>query len=649
MQLEQAIEQTAEVLAGAVSIYQYNAENEQQADSSEWLAYRHKLSQALPLVPELAHLQQCFGLTEQDLLLLLLAYLPELDNRFAQLFGQLQDGLIYPELDLLLNLVVSNHAEKQTLYKRLLSDHPLTRYELLTLVHSNTLRSACQLNFEITRYLMAITNLNTACDGWLRLLTSKLELVPRLTDADLLDEQGRVSSVVIVRGPLACGKQSAATEVSYQQQRLCFQLQNPSEQPLDLAQWQQIWRFCVMQQANLIWRGGIGKWKKCFNEIVEHFAHTNSQLFLLEKAQAADIAQVLHLLPDIATSKIDLSLASATFAQQVWHYYQQQQLPTDLITKANSGELSAQLLFASCQDKPVRPSKQNLEYANVLHPNLQREQVLLNKTNQDQLDALLLRYQHKDILATQLAQLDYQTGVVSLISGPPGTGKTCLAQLISSELGVPLIQANLAHLASKWIGETEKNLEQLLNFAQQQAAVLFFDEADALFAKRNSVASSQDKNANLLVSYLLQKMESYQGVMVLATNLKANIDSAFFRRCHFYFELDNPSAELRLRLWQHYLPTCIELAADIQLELLASQFLLNGAQIKQVLQQACLTQITHAPQQQQWALSKADLAQAIKHELLKQGDEIHGNSLTYQNKSRVEHPQITLLNQWVGQ
>src|SRR4029079_1743987 len=152
------------------------------------------------------------------------------------------------------------------------------------------------------------------------------------------------------------------------------------------------------------------------------------------------------------------------------------------------------------------------------------------------------------------AKLPYGRGVSAIMAGPPGTGKTMVAQLLAQELGYDLYPIDLSQVVNKYIGETEKNLAKIFDEAETSHAVLFFDEADSLFAKRTEVRSSNDRYANLEVNYLLQRMETYDGVTLLATNLEQGIDDAFKRRVRFSIMFEVPGFEERRRLWRSMFP-----------------------------------------------------------------------------------------------
>jgi SpoVK/Ycf46/Vps4 family AAA+-type ATPase len=206
------------------------------------------------------------------------------------------------------------------------------------------------------------------------------------------------------------------------------------------------------------------------------------------------------------------------------------------------------------------------------------------------------------------------SGVKALFSGPSGTGKTMSAGVIAGDLGLDLYQIDLAGVVSKYIGETEKNLDRIFQAARSSNAVLFFDEADALFGKRSEVKDAHDRYANIEVAYLLQKMEEYEGVAILASNLSTNIDEAFARRMHYVVEFPIPDEALRLRLWRGMIPAGAPLSPDIDLEFLAKQFRIAGGDIRNVV----LTAAFIAAGSSQ-SISMEMMSKAMARQLIKQG------------------------------
>jgi AAA+ superfamily predicted ATPase len=171
-------------------------------------------------------------------------------------------------------------------------------------------------------------------------------------------------------------------------------------------------------------------------------------------------------------------------------------------------------------------------------------------------------------------------GVTALFAGPPGTGKTMAAEVIAGELGLDLFTIDLSSVISKYIGETEKNLERIFAAAAEAYAVLLFDEADALFGKRSEVRDSHDRYANIETAYLLQRMEQYDGVAILTTNLREHLDAAFVRRLQFIVDFPFPDEDQRRRIWQRCFPADAPRADGIDFERLGRDVRLSGAGIK---------------------------------------------------------------------
>ncbi|MBA3818768.1 MAG: ATP-binding protein [Deltaproteobacteria bacterium] len=193
-------------------------------------------------------------------------------------------------------------------------------------------------------------------------------------------------------------------------------------------------------------------------------------------------------------------------------------------------------------------------------------------------------------------------GLAVLMSGPPGTGKTMAAGLVARELGLDLYQVDLSRVVSKYIGETEKNLATVFDAAETGHAILLFDEADSLFAKRSEVKSSNDRYANLEVNYLLQRVEQFRGISLLTTNHETSIDEAFRRRIAIHVRFPIPDESYRELLWRAMLPARAEVARDIDFAGLARAFAMTGGYIKNAALRA--------------AYRAADESSAITHALL---------------------------------
>jgi SpoVK/Ycf46/Vps4 family AAA+-type ATPase len=179
--------------------------------------------------------------------------------------------------------------------------------------------------------------------------------------------------------------------------------------------------------------------------------------------------------------------------------------------------------------------------------------------------------------------LGLSRGVTALFTGEPGTGKTMAASVISSALGIDLFRIDLSAVTSKWVGETEKHLARIFDEAQHANAMLLFDEADSLFGKRTELRSAQDRYANLEVNYVLQRMESFDGVSILTTNFESAIDAAFLRRLNFRVRFPAPEAEERAELWRRLLPPETGLGDHVDFQVLAERFVMTGGHIRNAI------------------------------------------------------------------
>ena len=199
------------------------------------------------------------------------------------------------------------------------------------------------------------------------------------------------------------------------------------------------------------------------------------------------------------------------------------------------------------------------------------------------LQAICAQVEHQGLVLDEWGlrrRYPYGRCVSVLMSGPPGTGKTMTAQVLASRLGLEMYKVDLSQIVDKYIGETEKRLKQVFDQAEKSNMILFFDEADALLGKRSEVKDAKDKHANTEVAYLLQRMEEYQGIVLMATNLAGNMDSAFGRRFRYHLVFTLPDEAMRRQLWQDALVGIP--AQGVQIDYLARQFELSGAQIKNI-------------------------------------------------------------------
>ncbi len=218
------------------------------------------------------------------------------------------------------------------------------------------------------------------------------------------------------------------------------------------------------------------------------------------------------------------------------------------------------------------------------------------------------------VLTDPVLMRKVKPGYRILFYGPSGTGKTLTASLLGNEFKLPVYRIDLSQVVSKYIGETEKNLESVFAKASRKNWILFFDEADALFGKRTSVSSAHDKYANQEVSYLLQRIEEHEGLLILASNFKNNIDDAFLRRFHHIIHFPLPGVAERLGIWKGCAPGSLKVDPSLVWEEIAGAFELTGASIVNVMQYAAL----RAFRRGDGLLRKQDIVEGIKKEFRKE-------------------------------
>jgi len=256
-------------------------------------------------------------------------------------------------------------------------------------------------------------------------------------------------------------------------------------------------------------------------------------------------------------------------------------------------------------DFPAKRIETRFKWSDVvLHPRT------MNQVNDI---GIWLKY-HEKFNSDPNLSVKIKPGYRVLFYGPPGTGKTLTAALLGKEHGKDVYRIDLSQIVSKYIGETEKNLENVFKKAETKDWILFFDEADALFGKRTNVQSAHDKYANQEVSYLLQRVEDYPGLMILASNFKNNLDEAFLRRFHSVVHFPMPNAMERLNLWQNTLPPSLSHDKSINLKELADQYELSGASILNVVHYAALRSYSR----EDGILFHADLIEGVRKEFLKE-------------------------------
>lgn len=254
--------------------------------------------------------------------------------------------------------------------------------------------------------------------------------------------------------------------------------------------------------------------------------------------------------------------------------------------------------------------------AQRLQTALDWEDLILPEETRSQLLELEIWLKHKDFLLKEWEmQRKLKPGYKALFFGPPGTGKTLTAALLGKRMGLDVYRIDLSRLVSKYIGETEKNLAKVFDRAERQNWILFFDEADALFGKRTSVSDAHDRYSNQEVSYLLQRIEEYDGLVILATNLKNNLDEAFMRRFQASIFFPMPQAAERKTLWERGFPEKATLEAKVNLYELAQNYELSGGSILNAIQHSLLMALDHNDR----IIRMDDIREGVRREFQKVG------------------------------
>jgi AAA+ superfamily predicted ATPase len=275
--------------------------------------------------------------------------------------------------------------------------------------------------------------------------------------------------------------------------------------------------------------------------------------------------------------------------------------------------ISTEDLYRACRN---RSSLKLNSLARKINPQRKWQDIVLSTDVKEQLEEICAFVRHKETVYSELGfgkKLSLGKGLNILFAGPSGTGKTLAAEIIAGEVGLDLYKIDLSGIVSKYIGETEKNLKKIFGEAETCNAILFFDEADALFGKRSEINDSHDRYANIEVNYLLQQMEEHEGIIILASNYKMNLDDAFLRRLQFAVEFPFPDEASRRKIWAGVFPEKARIGNDADFDFL-SKFKLTGGNIKNI---AVLSAVLAA--ENSGSIGMEEILRALKREFQKMG------------------------------
>ena len=618
--------------------------------------------QSCAVLPGIGGLSAYWQFSPFDHAVILLALAPEVDLRYERIYAYLQDDVTRrkPTVDLALNLLVTEAHARIESRSRFLPDSPLVQSNLIRLVPDPCHLDAPLLSryLKIDDYLARILLGGVGPDPLLANFCEFIAAVPRVTATEdtlrrlpyfisTLQKRGRPIRLFFSGSP-APSKAAAAQCIA-----------SSIDAPLLLANLSRTnWRSDAFNIASLLVReasrtgavlhveGFDGTAEPAtLRTLLEGLAQYNGAVTIASRSTAvaallaelhffsvvfplpgyemrcavwqreiesagiaADANTVSKLASHFVHDPEQISAAVEAACQRLeWQSTANQLLSSEDITSALTSAARAQ----SATELASLTSK--------LQPVYRWSDIVLPQDSIEQLKEICQRVAHGHHVLEMGGfgkKLSAGKGVAVLFAGPSGTGKTMAAEVIANELGLDLFRIDLSTVVSKYIGETEKNLERIFNAATHSNSVLLFDEADALCGRRSEVRDAHDRYANIEISYLLQKMEQYEGIAILTTNLRGNLDEAFVRRLAFTVHFPFPEESDRLEIWKRIWPaeTCLDPQLDFSA--LAKHFRLSGGNIKNI------------------ALATAFLA-AAEQRPVRMGDILHSTRREYEKVGKV--------------
>jgi ATPase family associated with various cellular activities (AAA) len=639
--LARAVERVAAAYGAEVAADPFRGLYISQRDATQWsqnpriapvLGVAEDEVELVELIDEtspLAALARAYGLTSFDLELIVVALAPEIDVRYERLYAFLQDDVSrrMPSVDLTLNLSCRTADEKLARRDHLGSDAPLLQHDLIELVpdQSTSLPSLLghfvRLDDTVIRYLLQ----QRGVDSRLRRVSVLLE-PDSIHGHVVFDGDERQALAALVADAHAAGERLVlyfSGPRTRSKREMAYVLAGAAGAPL----------LAVDVDYALASEADSGRLLKvAFREALLH----DAILFLepLDQLLASELASVYGRLVDELADRPGVTVLAGTpvappldgpsgvvdVAFPIPSHLDRRSLWRDRLAAdgidlpgpeldqlaglfrltpdqiADAVEVARNRSRLRFAERPAMPelleaarSRSDaalVGLARKIEPIHDWDQIVLPADSMAQLREICAQVVQRHRVLDEWGFARRQSlgkGVSALFAGPSGTGKTMAADIISRELGLVLYKIDLSGVVSKYIGETEKNLERIFAAAENANAILFFDEADALFGKRSEVRDSHDRYANLEIAYLLQRMEQYDGVAILASNLRQNMDEAFVRRLQFVVEFPFPDEEHRARIWPLLFPEEAERSQDIDFEALAHQFRVTGGSIRNIV------------------------------------------------------------------
>ncbi|MHB1318733.1 MAG: ATP-binding protein [Anaerolineae bacterium] len=573
------------------------------------------------------HLQSVFGLTQSEADILLLCLLPELDLKYERIYGFLQDDVTCkrPTVDLLLGLlwpVLEQRIVARALFE---DDATLASHGLMIIAPpsdgvDSLMRRTVQVAPDVARYLLEDpSNGLPPCAPYWRypdgVRDSSLYPAESADTVSRLVTSAEPPHWVQVRAQRAWSAKALASDMAaYRGQPLIELRLDELEPGIDPApRVRNTVREALLHNALLLIR--LSDHPGSLDANVLPFAWTG----LLEHPSLTVVwyapASVSPPLPSskaVRVSSVDLPAPDYEGRTMLWTRALKSHAlsdPADLPILAARYRLDGDQVFAAARAAAEHAWQRNPSAPVIIFDDLTMASRGVSAVRLGDLASQIVarhHWAHLILPADRIAQIHEMCdqfryrhvvydawgfgrqsargqGLSALFAGPSGTGKTMAAEVIANDLALDLYKIDLSGVVSKYIGETEKNLDRIFDLARDSNAILLFDEADALFGKRSETKDAHDRYANIEISYLLQKVEEYDGVVILTSNLRQNLDEAFMRRLQFSIEFPFPDEDSRRQIWERTVPEALPLADDVDMRVLAERFRLSGGSIRNAL------------------------------------------------------------------
>ncbi len=597
------------------------------------IARRAEATRSAGVPLRLPRLAERFGLTAFDVNALLICLAPELDRKYERLYAYLQDDLTKrrPTVDLVLNLLCSSRDLKMAARNRFACTSPLVGRLVLQIledpsqVEAPLLTRALKVQDRIVGFLLGSDAPETRLQPYARYVTPATRIQDLVLPGELKDRllqlvvQGQKSSSSVLLhldGPYGAGKRLAAEAVCQAAGLSLLVMDGAKIASGVQGEFPEVVKLAAREAALT---GAAVYWDRCEtllgmdpagrDEILACMLQGSTPYAFLASRGGWNASPALRQLPYI---HITLPAPPAAERRQLWARALEQCAAQ--VGAAEVAEVASRFRLTGGQIQDAVATAKNLaRWRSPEAPVISMAELFEASRLQSShaLDTLALKiepcYSWQDIIlpADELRQLHdicdvfryhelvYEawgfdrkvsgcTALNVLFAGPSGTGKTMAAEIIANDLGLDLYKIDLSAVVSKYIGDTEKNLARIFDAAESSNAILFFDEADALFGKRSEVKDAHDRYANIEISFLLQQMERHKSMAILATNMRRNIDEAFARRLAFSVSFPFPDETQRLRIWEHVWPAETPLDEQLDFEFMARQFKIAGASIRNI-------------------------------------------------------------------